>query len=225
MTKHISRFWFFMLLMCFTSFSLMAQGNEPASGSSSETPSPNFDPRTPDGFSNPKSHRIVLKSDSEGFTIPSDKNFYITRLNLTPSNVKSDNSELYLDDKVIYTFNAGTSLCSNNGRDIYFATPLLIGKGSKLSLKGRGEAYIQGFTVDAEVNFLMLDSENIETAKIESGKTFVLMHTIKTRSCDVAYKGKFEFSSVDELHFPEFFTDLTLLKGITGKRLYFGYIY
>lgn len=183
-----------------------------------------IDPRTPDGFLNPESKRLALNSEKTSFKVPRGKNLYITRMTLFPAAVMGDNTILKIDGKSVFNFNKGTELCSVKGIDKYLNTPVIIGSESELTLEGKGSLFLEVFTVDAEVSVKIITQN--ESLQIPANKTFVLLHTVLNSSCNVAYTGSYEFSEIDELHFPEFIKDANKVnKEMSNVLAMFGYFY
>lgn len=181
-------------------------------------------PRTPDGFENPQSKRIVLNQSSSTFDVPKGKNLYIVQMNVTPSSVMTDNTTLKVDGKSVYDFNHGTNRCSPKGLNKYLSTPIIIGQGSKLNLEGKGTLMLETFTVDAKVKVKIITND--ESLKIPKGQTFVLLHTVRTSSCSIAYEGNYTFSEIDDLHFPEFFQNASDINDkLSDFQTMFGYFY
>ncbi len=181
-----------------------------------------FDPRFPDGFDTPTSHRISLTDKEKVFVVPEGKNFYLTRLTTLAPSLMSSSASLDVNGVGILSFNRGSELCGVSA-DQYFVTPLILKGGDKVTLTGKGEAYLQGFTVESKITPVILDND--QAFELPKGKTFVLLHTIKNRECEIAYKSKFAFTEIDALHFPEFFSTQESIEKLDKSGVRLGYIY
>lgn len=180
------------------------------------------DPRFPDGFEKPESHRIPLSEKNNEFVVPEGKNFYITRLTTVAPTLMSASAVLAVNDNALMVFNRGSELCGAS-LDQYFVTPVILKGGDKIKLSGKGEVFLQAFTVPAKVEPVILKAG--EEFDLPKGKTFVLMHTIRDSGCDIAYKGKFAFTEIDALHFPEFFSTDKEVDALDKEVIRLGYIY
>lgn len=196
----------FLALLLFTSVMVLGQN----------------DPRFPDGFEKPESHRITLNAENTSFTVPEGQNFYITRMTSVPPTLMSSSAVLTVNEVAIMVFNRGSELCGASS-DQHFVTPIILKGGDKIELSGKSELFVQAFTVPANVQPMMLKAD--QEFELPEGKTFVLMHTVRESGCDIAYKGKFSFTKIDPLHFPEFFSTEEQLSKIDESVIRIGYLY